>query len=90
MENLTAREKLHQYIEKASKTDLILLIALIAADKGDVLAGMGRPEFASRGDCKRIIKSMRAAQQSHPEERETLEAAIQFIRREWLHRDVRA
>ena len=88
MGNLTAREKLHQYIEKASKTELMFLIAYIAADKGDVLEGMGRPEGISRGDCKRIIKSMRAAQRSHQDESETLEAAILFIRREWLHREV--
>lgn len=88
MENLTAREKLCQYIERASKTELLFVIAYIAANYGAELAGMARPEFMSRGDCKRIIKRMREAQRLHPSERDKLEAAIQFIRRECLHREV--
>lgn len=90
MGNLTAMEKLHQYIERASKTELLFLIAYIMVNTEIAIEGISCPEFMSRGDCKRVIKHMREAQNDHPEKYETLGAAIQFIRREWLRREEKA
>lgn len=87
---MTAREKIHQYIERASKTELLFLIAYITANKRTMIKEIGRPEFTNWSDCKRIIKRMREAQNDHPEEHETLEAAIQFIRQEWLQKEAQA
>lgn len=89
MGNLSEKEQIVQYIARASTEELLCIAAIIMTCKADMLKGHKCPDMkATRGAYKRAIKRMRSAQASHPEEREELEGAIQFIRREWLHKEV--
>lgn len=81
-----AREELLGLIAEADDVDIICFFAIIY-----VIAPDSPPYTpkATRGELKKAIKRLRIAQQNKdcPDDmREGFETAIQYIRREWLHR----
>lgn len=88
MGNLSAKERISRCIEQASTEEILCIVAIIMACKEDKLKGYKCPDMpTTRGAYKRAVKRLRSAQARHPEGHKVYEDAVQFIRREWLHRE---
>lgn len=80
------RDELLDLIRNATNIDMICFFAIIY-----VVAPDSPPYIpnATRGELKKAIKQLRSAQHNPDcpaEMSEGFETAIQYIRREWLHR----
>jgi len=87
METLSYNQQLHEFIKRASVTELLCLVAIAMTMYPDILSDCPPMPPATKGAYKRAIKQLREDQARHPEDPATYEEAIQFIRREWLHKE---
>lgn len=75
-------------ITNANTTDYIMVAALLCSSVK--VSGTDIVDGYTKGDFKRSIKGLRAAQKHAPQYAEYYEDAISHIRRESLHREVAA